>query len=83
MIQVGALAQRFILPCSWAVWKERSNMRPISFHSHIRRIITVGQVIPIIIAGAVASVFFSPFLIGAWIQEKLHKRREARNGKGS
>ena len=46
-------------------------MRPITFHSHIRRIITVGQLIPIIIAGAVASLFFSPFLIGEWIQDKL------------
>jgi hypothetical protein len=55
-------------------------MRPIGFHTVPRRIITVGQRMSslllcgaLLIAGAVATVFFSPFLIGSWILDRFQR----------
>lgn len=58
-------------------------MRPIGFHTIPRTLSRVGQraakvllCVALLIAGAVASVLYSPFLIGGRILDKLQKLRE-------
>lgn len=58
-------------------------MRPIGFHTIPRALLRVGQraaklvfCAALLVAGAVASVLYSPFLIGGWIMDRLQKLRE-------
>jgi len=49
-------------------------MRPIRFHSHIRRVIQPLHTISLFIFGAVVLLICGPYIVVGWIQDKLGEK---------
>jgi len=49
-------------------------MRPISFHSSIRRIIQPLHTLSLFILGAVVLLICGPYIVVGWIQDKLREK---------
>ena len=55
-------------------------MRPISFHSFLGGLFRGGQAVILLIFGAGALLFCSPYIVVGWIQDRLQKPGPGRRG---